>query len=75
MLEAQGLNVKLEIVPGIPSEEINKYAEANDVSLIVIGTHSETAAKNILFRIGDAISKFYFRPLYIGIEIQSIFLC
>ena len=57
MLEDQGLNVKLEIVPGIPSEEINKYAEAKDVSLIVIGTHGETAAQHILFRIGGVTSE------------------
>jgi len=44
MLEDQGLNVKLEIAPGIPSEEINKYAETHDISLIVIGTHGESAA-------------------------------
>lgn len=57
MLEDQGLNVKLEIAPGIPSEEINKYAEAKDVSLIVIGTHGETAAQHILFRIGGVTSE------------------
>lgn len=57
MLEDQGLNVKLEIVPGIPSEEINKFAETKDVSLIVIGTHGETAAQHILFRIGGVTSE------------------
>jgi nucleotide-binding universal stress UspA family protein len=57
MLEDQGLNVKLEVAPGIPSEEINKYAEAKDVSLIVIGTHGETAAQHILFRIGGVTSE------------------
>ena len=57
MLEDQGLNVKLEIAPGIPSEEINKYAEANNISLIVIGTHGETAAQHILFRIGGVTSE------------------
>ncbi|MGK9476416.1 universal stress protein [Melioribacter sp. OK-6-Me] len=57
MLEDQGLNVKLEIAPGIPSEEINKYAETKDVSLIVIGTHGETAAQHILFRIGGVTSE------------------
>lgn len=57
MLEDQGLNVKLEIGPGIPSEEINKYAEAKDVSLIVMGTHGETAAQHILFRIGGVTSE------------------
>ena len=57
ILEDQGLNVKLEIAPGIPSEEINRYAEQNNVSLIVIGTHGETAAQHILFRIGGVTSE------------------
>lgn len=57
ILEDQGLNVKLEIAPGIPSEEINKYAEQNDVSLIVIGTHGEAAAQHVLFRIGSVTSE------------------
>jgi nucleotide-binding universal stress UspA family protein len=57
MLEDQGLNVKLEVVPGIPSEEINKYAEANNISLIIMGTHGETAAQHILFRIGGVTSE------------------
>ena len=57
MLEDQGLNVKLEISPGIPSEEINKYAESKDISLIVMGTHGETAAQHILFRIGGVTSE------------------
>lgn len=57
MLEDQGLNVKLEIVPGIPSEEINRYAETKDVSQIVMGTHGETAAQHILFRIGGVTSE------------------
>ncbi|MFN3695571.1 MAG: universal stress protein [Ignavibacterium sp.] len=57
MLEDQGLNVKLEIAPGIPSEEINNYAEKNNISLIVIGTHGESAAQHILFRIGGVTSE------------------
>lgn len=57
ILEDQGLNVKLEIAPGIPSEEINKYAEQNDVSLIAIGTHGVTVAQHVLFRIGSMTSE------------------
>jgi len=57
ILEDQGLNVKLEVAPGIPSEEINRYAEAKEVSLIVIGTHGESAAEHVLFRIGKVTSE------------------
>lgn len=57
LLEDQGVNVKLEIAPGIPSEEINKYAEDKDISLIVIGTHGESASEHILFRIGGVTSE------------------
>ncbi len=57
VLEQYGLNVKLEIAPGIPSEEINNFAEKNDISLIIIGTHGESLAQHILFRFGGVTSE------------------
>lgn len=57
LLEDQDVKASLEIAPGIPSEEINKYAEDKDISLIVIGTHGETASEHILFRMGGVTSE------------------
>lgn len=56
-LEAQGFKTAIEIVPGIPSEELKKVAVQKDVSLIVIGSHGESAASHILFRIGGVTSE------------------
>lgn len=57
LLEDQGINVKLEITPGLPSEEINKYAYNKDVSLIVIGTHGESMAQHLLFKLGSVANE------------------
>lgn len=56
-LENFGFNTTLEIVPGIPSEELKRVAKEKDVSLIVIGSHGETAASHLLFRIGGVTSE------------------
>lgn len=56
-LENFGFNTALEIVPGIPSEELKRVAKEKDVSLIVIGSHGETAASHLLFRIGGVTSE------------------
>lgn len=57
ILEKFGFNTTLEIVPGIPSEEIKKVAKEKDVSLIVVGSHGESAASHLLFRIGGVTSE------------------
>lgn len=57
ILEAQGFKTSLEIAPGIPSEELKRVAEQMDVSLIVIGSHGESAASHILFRFGGVTSE------------------
>lgn len=57
VLEKQGFKTTLEIVPGVPSEELKKFAKEKDVSLIVIGSHGESAASHILFRIGGVASE------------------
>lgn len=57
VLEGQGLDVKLEIAPGIPSEEINRVAEAKDASMIVMGTHGESMLEHALFRFGRTTSE------------------
>ena len=56
-IKAEGFNTTLEIAPGIPSEEIKRVAKAKDVSLIVIGSHGESAASHLLFRIGGVTSE------------------
>jgi len=53
----EGFNTTLEIAPGIPSEEIKRVAQQKDVSLIVIGSHGESAASHLLFRIGGVTSE------------------
>ncbi|MEX2656138.1 MAG: universal stress protein [Balneolales bacterium] len=57
LIENQGLDIKLEIAPGIPSEEINKYAENKDISLIVMGSQGESAPDYQLFKIGGVTSE------------------
>lgn len=57
VLENQGFKTTLEITPGIPSEELKRVAKQKDVSLIVIGSHGESAASHLLFRIGRVASE------------------
>ena len=56
-IKAEGFNTTLEIAPGIPSEEIKRVAKEKDVSLIVVGSHGESAASHLLFRIGKVTSE------------------
>lgn len=56
-LEAQGFNTTLEILPGIPSEELKNVAKQKDISLIVIGSHGESMFSHLLFRIGGVASE------------------
>ncbi len=57
IIKSSGFNATLEIVPGIPSEEIKRVAQEKNVSLIVIGSHGESAATHLLFRIGGVTSE------------------
>ena len=57
IIESQGFNVSVEIAPGIPSEEIKKVAEQKGISLIVIGSHGESAASHLFFRFGSVTSE------------------
>ncbi len=45
-LEALGFTVKVEIAPGETSYELNRIAEKEDISLIVIGTHGKSLLKH-----------------------------
>ena len=56
-IKAEGFNTTLEIAPGIPSEEIKRVAKEKNVSLIVVGSHGESAASHLLFRIGKVTSE------------------
>ncbi|MCX6568050.1 MAG: universal stress protein [Candidatus Aminicenantes bacterium] len=65
-LEAQGLDVAIELAPGIPVEEIHRVAQENDASLIVIGSHGESMAEHALFKFGGTVSEVlhsFTRPL------------
>lgn len=65
-LEAQGLNAVVELAPGVPSEEIRRVADEKDASLIVIGSHGESMADHVLFKIGGTASEVlhsFTRPL------------
>ena len=56
-IKAEGFNTTLEIAPGIPSEEIKRVAKEKNVSLIVVGSHGESAASHLLFRIVKVTSE------------------
>lgn len=65
-LEAQGLDAVIELAPGIPSEEIHRVAEQKDASLIVMGSHGESMADHVLFKLGGTASEVlhsFTRPL------------
>lgn len=57
IIKAEGFNTTLEIAPGIPSEEIKRVAKDKNVSLIIVGSHGESAANHVLFRIGGVTSE------------------
>lgn len=56
-LESQGFKTNLVIMPGIPSEELKKVCKQKEVSLVLIGSHGESAANHILFRLGEVTSE------------------
>ena len=56
-IKSEGFNVTLKIAPGIPSEEIKRVAKEKDISLIIVGSHGESAASHLLFRIGGVTSE------------------
>ncbi len=47
--ELRGLNVHREIIRGVPYEEIIKFAEKNQIDLIVIGTHGRKGLEKVFF--------------------------
>ena len=48
MIEKQGFETSVEIAPGVPEWEINRLAKEKKVSLIVVGSHGATLAKEVL---------------------------
>jgi nucleotide-binding universal stress UspA family protein len=47
--ERVGLEVEMVILHGMPFLEIIRYAKANNVDLIVIGTHGRSGMEHIIF--------------------------
>jgi nucleotide-binding universal stress UspA family protein len=47
--ELRGLDVHREIIRGVPYEEIIKFAEKNQIDLIVIGTHGRKGLEKLFF--------------------------
>lgn len=47
--ERAGLDWEIAILSGMPFLEIIRYARANDVDLIVIGTHGRSGVEHIIF--------------------------
>lgn len=48
-LEGHGYEVSIEVAPGLPAFEINRLANQIDPSLIVVGSHGRTMAKEAVF--------------------------
>ena len=48
-LEGHGYEVSIEVAPGLPAFEINTLANQIDPSLIVVGSHGRTMAKEAVF--------------------------
>ncbi len=65
-LTDQGIETEIEMVPGIPAEEIRRVAEEKDASLIVIGSHGESMLEHVLYKLGGTASEVlhsFTRPL------------
>jgi nucleotide-binding universal stress UspA family protein len=66
ILEAQGFQVSAKMVLGLPHLEINRQAEEHDCSLIVVGSHGQTMAGEILLGgVASAILHSATRPVLI----------
>lgn len=48
ILESQGFETTAKMVLGLPQIEINKIAEENDCSMILVGSHGKTMASEIM---------------------------
>lgn len=44
----EGVQCSRQIVTGVPSTEISKFAEENDIDMIVLGTHGRTGLSRLL---------------------------
>jgi nucleotide-binding universal stress UspA family protein len=65
-LEDQGLQVTAKMVLGLPHIEINRQAEEHDCSLIVVGSHGETMAGEIMLGgVASAVIHSATRPVLI----------
>jgi len=57
ILEQRGLKTEVIIAPGIPSMEIHRISEEKSVSLLIIGSHGETQASHVFFKLGGVASE------------------
>jgi nucleotide-binding universal stress UspA family protein len=64
-LEKQGFATKIEIGPGLPSYEINRIAEKENVSLIALGTHGMGLTSHLLGGMASEIIHSATKPLLI----------
>jgi len=64
-LEKQGFATKIEIGPGLPSYEINRIAEKENVSLIALGTHGMGLTTHLLGGMASEIIHSAIKPLLI----------
>jgi nucleotide-binding universal stress UspA family protein len=64
-LENQGFATKIEIGPGLPSYEINRIAEKENVSLIALGTHGMGLTTHLLGGMASEIIHSAIKPLLI----------
>ena len=66
VLEDQGFQVKAKMVLGLPQIEINRQADEHDCSLIVVGSHGETMAGEIMLGgVASAVIHSATRPVLI----------
>jgi nucleotide-binding universal stress UspA family protein len=66
MLEDQGFKVTAKMVLGLPQIEINRQADGHDCSLIVVGSHGQTMAGEIMLGgVASAVIHSATRPVLI----------
>ena len=56
-IREQGLAVDIKLAPGDLADEIQRVAEQQYASLVVIAAHGETLAEHSLFNFGDTVSE------------------